>query len=97
MPEVDQFICIAAAIVGVQFVAAILGPGPLRLVTTLAVLVAGGLAAYAFYLGQTTPYPGEQTDSFEHATQFGIIAGVALVAHFILGWLFRCIARASAA
>jgi hypothetical protein len=96
MPELDQFLVIAAAIVVLQFIAAIIGPGALKFVSVLSILGAVGLAGYAFYIGQTTPYPGEQTDSFEHALQFGIVAVVLLVAHVVISGLFRSMARASA-
>jgi hypothetical protein len=97
MPELDQFIVIAAAIVALQFIAAIIGPGALKFVSVLAILGAVGMAAYAFYLGYINPYPGEQTDYFEHALQFGIVGGVLLVTHWIIRGLFRAMARASAA
>lgn len=97
MPELDQFLVIAAAIVALQFIAAIIGPGALKFVSVLAILGAGGMAAFAFYLAQTTPYPGEQTDNFEHALQFGIVAVVLLVTHLIIRAMFRSMARASAA
>lgn len=97
MPELDQFLVIAAAIVLLQFIAAIIGPGALKFVSVLSILAAAGLAGYAFYLGQTTPYPGEQTDSFEHAMQFGIVAVVLLFTHLIISGLFKAMARASAA
>ncbi|MDO9382199.1 MAG: hypothetical protein Q7T86_04980 [Hyphomicrobiaceae bacterium] len=96
MPELDQFLVIAAAIVVLQFIAAIIGPGALKFVSVLSILGAAGLAGYALYIGQTTPYPGEQTDSFEHALQFGIVAVVLLVTHLIISGLFRSMARASA-
>ncbi len=97
MPELDQFLVIAAAIVVLQFIAAIIGPGALKFVSYLSILAAVGLAGYAFYIGRTTPYPGEQTDSFEHALQFGIVAVVLLVTHIIISALFRAMARASTA
>ena len=97
MPELDQFLVIAAALVVLQVIAAIIGPGALKFVSVLSILGAAGLAGYAFYIGQTTPYPGEQTDSFEHALQFGIVAVVLLVAHVVISGLFRAMARASAA
>jgi hypothetical protein len=96
MPELDQFLVIAAAIIVLQFIAAIIGPGALKFVSVLSILAAAGMAAYAFYLGQITPYPGEKTDSFEHALQFGIVAGVLLVTHLFIRGMFRCMARASA-
>jgi hypothetical protein len=95
MPDIDQFIVIAAAIVALQFVAAIIGPGTLKFVSTLAVLAAAGLAGYAFYLSQTTAYPGEQGDNLHHAIQFGGVAVALLVSHLIIRGLFRAMARAS--
>jgi hypothetical protein len=97
LPELEQFMVIAAAIVVLQFLAAIIGPGALKFVSVLAILAAAGLAGYAFYISQTTAFPGEAQDAFDHSVQFAGVAVALFVTHLIIRGMFRAMARASAA
>lgn len=96
IPDLDQLIVIVTAIVAVQFIAAIIGPGALKFVSGLAILAALALAGFALYQHFNIPFPGESADNLEYALQFGIIAAVLLVSHWIISCLFRAMARASA-
>lgn len=97
IPALDDILMIGGAIVALQFLAAIIGPGALKFVSVLAILAAAGLAAYAFYLSQTTAYPGEAQDGIEHAIQFGVMAIGLLLSHLVIRGLFKSMARASVA
>lgn len=97
IPDLDQLIVIVAAVITLQFIAAIIGPGALKFVSSLAILGSLGLAGFALYQHLTIPFPGESSDNLEYAIQFGSIAAILLVTHWIISCLFRAMARASAA
>lgn len=95
--ELDQIVVVFGAIVALQFLAAIIGPGALRFVSSLAVLAAAGLAAYTFYLSQVTESPGMAQDGVIHAAQFAAAAVGLLITYYIIRGLFKAMARASVA
>lgn len=97
MAHVDQFVCIGAIIIGVQFLAAIIGPGVLKFITVLSALGAFGLAAYTFILSQNSAYPSDAQEGVYHAAEFAVLGLAVIIAYFILRTLFRALARASAA
>lgn len=93
----EDLICVGVLAVLVQFVAAILGPRALHAASMLLILAAAGVAVYLGNIALGTEFAGEGADAQEAATNFGLIAVLAIVSHFALRGVFRCMARASQA
>ena len=97
MTGLNEVLCAGVLAVLVQFVAAILGPRALKVVSILLILAAAGVAVHLGNLALNTEFAGEGADARDMATNFGAIAVVATLAYFAMRGLFRCMARASQA
>ena len=97
MIGIPEVLCVSALAVLVQFVAAILGPRALHVVSVLLILAAAGVAAYLGNIALSSEFAGEGADAREAATNFGFIAVFATLSHFAMRGFFRCMARASQA
>ncbi len=97
MLGLQELATIGALTVLIQFVAAILGPRALHLVSVLIILAAAGVAAYLGSLALNAEFAGEGAEAYEAATSFGLIAVFAILSHFAMRGFFKRMARASQA
>lgn len=95
MMGINEVLFVAAIAIVVQFLAAILGPRPLHIVSILIIMAAGALALYLANLALDTQFAGVGSDARDAATNFGLVAVAVTIGYFLMRGLFRCMARAS--
>ena len=93
MTGLNEVLCAGALILLLQFVAAILGPRALKVVSILLILAAAGVAVYLGNLALNSEFAGEGADARDMATNFGAIAVLAIIGYFAMRGFFRCMAR----